>query len=165
MAAAKSKKREQAGVLAALPSTRPSRMSRRGRELSETATPAKAKPAKKAAAKAVPKAAPAPRTATKPTPKPPAKPAATTKAKPAPPKPARPRAVRPTTPALKEPIARAKARSDEEPLERSEAPIAQAPSGTELVSTVVQAAGELASIGMTVGGQILKRAVQRLPKP
>jgi hypothetical protein len=42
---------------------------------------------------------------------------------------------------------------------------AQPPSGTELVSTVVKAAGEVAQIGLTVGGQILKRAVDRLPKP
>jgi len=35
----------------------------------------------------------------------------------------------------------------------------------ELVGTVVQAAGELAQIGLTVGGQILRRAVDRLPKP
>ena len=41
----------------------------------------------------------------------------------------------------------------------------QQPGGQELVSTVVQAAGELASIGLTVGGQLIKRAVQRLPKP
>jgi hypothetical protein len=39
------------------------------------------------------------------------------------------------------------------------------PSGAELVTTAVQAAGELAQIGLTVGGQILKRAVDRLPKP
>ena len=37
-------------------------------------------------------------------------------------------------------------------------------SGLDLVKTVVQAAGELAQIGATVGGQILKRAVERLPK-
>jgi hypothetical protein len=41
----------------------------------------------------------------------------------------------------------------------------QGPSGTELVSTVVKAAGEVAQIGLTVGGQILKRAVDRIPKP
>jgi hypothetical protein len=33
------------------------------------------------------------------------------------------------------------------------------------VTTVVQAAGELAQIGLTVGGQVLKRAVSRLPRP
>ena len=39
------------------------------------------------------------------------------------------------------------------------------PSGTQLVTTAIQAAGELAQIGLTVGGQIIKRAVDRLPKP
>jgi len=38
-------------------------------------------------------------------------------------------------------------------------------SGTELIGTVVQAAGELAQVGLTIGGQVLKRAVSRLPKP
>ena len=39
------------------------------------------------------------------------------------------------------------------------------PSGTELVSTAVKAAGEVTQIGLTIGGQIIKRAVERLPKP
>jgi hypothetical protein len=39
------------------------------------------------------------------------------------------------------------------------------PSGTELVTTAIQATGELARIGLTVGGQMLKRAVDRLPRP
>jgi hypothetical protein len=33
----------------------------------------------------------------------------------------------------------------------------------ELVTTAVQAAGELAQLGLTVGGQILRRAANRLP--
>lgn len=37
-----------------------------------------------------------------------------------------------------------------------------APSGTELVGTVVQAAGELAQIGAAVGGQALKSVLGRL---
>jgi len=41
----------------------------------------------------------------------------------------------------------------------------QAPRGTELVTTAIQAAGELAQIGLTVGGRALKRAVDRLPRP
>jgi hypothetical protein len=41
---------------------------------------------------------------------------------------------------------------------------AQSPEGIELVGTAIQAAGELAQIGLTVGGQVLKRAVKRLPK-
>lgn len=39
------------------------------------------------------------------------------------------------------------------------------PSGTEIVTTAVQAAGELAQIGATVGGQLLKRAARRIPRP
>ena len=39
------------------------------------------------------------------------------------------------------------------------------PSGTELVTTAIQATGELARIGLTVSGQMLKRAVNRLPRP
>jgi hypothetical protein len=40
-----------------------------------------------------------------------------------------------------------------------------APSGAELVTTAIQATGELARIGLTVGGQVLKRAVDRIPRP
>jgi hypothetical protein len=39
------------------------------------------------------------------------------------------------------------------------------PSGSELVTTAIQATGEMARIGLTVGGQMLKRAVDRLPRP
>ena len=39
------------------------------------------------------------------------------------------------------------------------------PTGTELVTTAIQATGELARIGLTVGGQMLKRAVDRFPRP
>jgi hypothetical protein len=54
--------------------------------------------------------------------------------------------------------------------ERSEADEAVSPehgrpSGVELVTTAVQAAGELTQIGLTIGGQIVKRAVDRLPRP
>ena len=38
------------------------------------------------------------------------------------------------------------------------------PRGTEIVTTAVQAAGELAQIGVTVGGQLLKRATSRIPR-
>ena len=36
--------------------------------------------------------------------------------------------------------------------------------GTELVTTAIQAAGELTKIGITVGSQIAKRALDRLPR-
>ena len=48
-----------------------------------------------------------------------------------------------------------------EPDERPSGP----PRGTEIVTTAVQAAGELAQIGATVGSQLLKRAARRIPRP
>ena len=39
------------------------------------------------------------------------------------------------------------------------------PSGTEIVGTAVQAAGEIAQLGLAVGGQLLKRAAGRIPRP
>jgi hypothetical protein len=39
------------------------------------------------------------------------------------------------------------------------------PSGPEFVTTAVQAVGELAQIGLTVGGQVLRRAARRIPRP
>ncbi len=39
------------------------------------------------------------------------------------------------------------------------------PTGTELVTTSIRAAGELAQIGFTLGGHALKRAVDRIPRP
>jgi hypothetical protein len=39
------------------------------------------------------------------------------------------------------------------------------PHGTDLVGTAVQAAGELAQIGIVFGGRALKSAIQRLPRP
>jgi hypothetical protein len=40
-----------------------------------------------------------------------------------------------------------------------------APHGADLVGTAVQAAGELAQIGIAFGGRALKSAIQRLPRP
>jgi hypothetical protein len=41
------------------------------------------------------------------------------------------------------------------------------PSGgdRDLIGTAVQAVGEIAQIGLTLGGQALKQALSRLPKP
>jgi hypothetical protein len=39
------------------------------------------------------------------------------------------------------------------------------PRGTELVTTAIRAGGELTRIGLSVGGRILKRTVDRLPHP
>jgi hypothetical protein len=40
-----------------------------------------------------------------------------------------------------------------------------APTGAALVTTAVQAAGELAQIGIAAGGRALKSAIHRLPRP
>jgi hypothetical protein len=40
-----------------------------------------------------------------------------------------------------------------------------APTGTELVTTTIRAAGELAQLGFVVGGQVLKRTLDRIPRP
>jgi len=39
------------------------------------------------------------------------------------------------------------------------------PSGTDLVGTAVQAAGELAQLGLTLGTKALRDAVKRIPRP
>ena len=91
-----------------------------------------------------------PATPAKPKPKPKPAEAAAPKAAP------KPRAVRSGSPSL---AAKKKSKSPR----REPAP--SPPSGTELVTTAVQATGELAKIGLTLGGQALKRAASRLPKP
>jgi len=138
--------KDETGVLGNLPATRSTRL---GGERSR-GTAAKPTAATK------PKAVTKPKAAAKP------KPAAKSKATPAPePRtPQRPRPVRAGAPALKESTERARAEPSE-PVTSGSKP----PSGTELVTTAIQAAGELAQIGITVGGQVLKRAVKRLPKP
>jgi hypothetical protein len=67
----------------------------------------------------------------------------------------RPQPVRPGSPPLGQ-----KERRDAPP-----PPNGGGPRGTELVTTAIQAAGELAQIGITVGSQLLKRTLERLPKP
>ena len=139
-------RKDEAGVLGNLPATRTTRVG--GARSRGTATRAKPTAAAKPRA-----AASKPKAAAKP------KPVAATPAT-EPRTPHRPRAVRAGAPALKDSTARARSEASE-PLERGSKP----PSGTELVTTAIQAAGELAQIGLTVGGQVLKRAVKRLPKP
>jgi hypothetical protein len=72
----------------------------------------------------------------------------------------RPRAVREAAPKMGAPRP---GRADEPTAAPS--PESGRPSGVELVTTAVQAAGELTQIGLTIGGRIIKRAVDRLPKP
>ena len=154
-------------VMGNLPSTRPTRMARRRDGEPAGNGTAEAKPAagKRAAAKTKPKAAakptratpkavgkPASKTTTKAKPKTTARPKATAEA--ASPK---PRAVRSGSPSLD-----AAKKPRRTPRRR---PAPSPPKGTELVTTAVQATGELAKIGLTLGGQALKRAVDRLPKP
>lgn len=166
-------KRKEQSVLGNLPSTRPSRIGRRREEGSGTS----AKPAAPAARTR--KASPAKATPAKAKPKPQAK-ATPSKPKAAPtPKPT---AAKPRPVPGGDSSRRVEDRSGQggpQPVRAGAAPLdgsglspedrgaspPDPPSGTELVTTVVQAAGELAQIGVTVGGQILKRAVSRLPKP
>jgi hypothetical protein len=150
-------------VMGNLPSTRPTRMARRrdgepaanGTTAAEPAA-AERKPAaakrKPAAAKAKPRSAP--KAAAKPGPKARARPKAVADAAP---KTAKPRAVRSGSPSLVTAKKRSKAPRRE--------PAPSPPKGAELVTTAVQATGELAKIGLTLGGQALKRAVDRIPKP
>jgi hypothetical protein len=142
--------KDDAGVLGSLPATRATRV---GGERASAKTTAKPKPRTAAAAKtkAKPKAAAKPKAS-----------APRVAAAPArePARPHRPRPVRAGAPALAESTERARSEPSA-PRERGASP----PTGTELVTTAIQAAGELAQIGLTVGGQVLKRAVKRLPKP
>ena len=180
-------KKDDKGVLAALPTQRPERIG--SRRASATGAQARPKPAATAATGAKPAAkastssettrtAKASRATAK------AKPRA--KAKAARRKAAAPRTFEPTSAAetaagdaderaagakLKPvPASRPRAVREGAPgigggPEPEERPAASGrPSGTELVTTAVKATGELAQIGITVGGQILKRAVDRLPK-
>jgi len=137
-------------VMGNLPSTRPTRMGRRrdGEPAAQTEPTAKTEPAAKPKPK--PAKRPAPKAKANPTPR------AAAKAKPqsAP----KPRAVRSGSPSLD-------AAKKQSTAGARRKPAAEPPKGAELVTTAVQATGELAKIGLTLGGQALKRAVDRLPKP
>ena len=131
----------QPSVLGSLPATRPDRLGRRN--AASTTRPRAAKPAATTA------------TATKPAPKP--KPKAT-------------RSTAASRAARAEEAAAAQRRS-ERPASPPPPPkdqprrISGPPKGPELVTTAFQAAGEIAHIGITVGGQVLKRAARRIPRP
>lgn len=143
--AKKAKKADHPSVLASLPATRPSRIGvERGAAKPKPATARSRRPAPPTRPK------PAGRTAKPPT-RAPERPVRTPE-----PVAAGPRAVRAGSPRLETVSEHPTA-----PPPASSGP----PSGGELVSTVIQAAGELAQIGLTVGGQIIRRAVDRLPKP
>jgi hypothetical protein len=159
----KDKAKPSKSVMGNLPSTRPTRMARRrdGDPVSgagEAKAPARPKAAAKTARKptrATPKAVGKPAAKSAPRAKAAATPKAASGSKPRAASGSKPRAVRSGSPSLdaaKKPRAR-------------RAPAPQPPKGAELVTTAVQATGELAKIGLTLGSQALKRAARRLPKP
>src|SRR5829696_7305259 len=187
-------KKDEKGVLAALPSTRPERIGGRRASAPKTfeqpqAAQAAARGAKKPAA-AKPSAAPratatrrkaaAPRTF-EPTPAAEAAagaadqraggataPRAAAGSRPRPAAEPRPRPVREGAPGMGMTGARERAqapagRADERSAAAS--PESGRPSAVELITTAVQAAGELTQVGLTIGGRLVKRAVDRLPKP
>ena len=160
----------QAGVLGSLPATRPERIGATRRastnaERATTTTTPQATNAERAAASKAPatnaervKAKPAKAAKAKPAK---AKPAAT-KAKPSKPaavKPAKVKPVRRIVPGP-EPVAK----PGPTPSEAGEGRASGPARGAEIVTTAVQAAGELAQIGATVGGQLLRRAARRIPR-
>jgi hypothetical protein len=135
-------------VFGSLPNTRPQRRSAKRARAGATAkasapapakakaTAAKPKSAKPTAAKA--KATPKPRTAAK-----------AAKARPA----AEPHAA--AAPSQIPPAGYATPRAEDDGV----------PRGADLVTTAVQAVGELAQIGLSAGGRALKSALERLPRP
>jgi hypothetical protein len=77
-------------------------------------------------------------------------------------------------PAAAKPKAKPKPRAKPAPPPAAEVPAAGyatpraddgVPGGAHLIATAVQAAGELAQIGISAGGRALKSAIQRLPRP
>jgi len=134
------------GVLGNLSATRPTRLG--GDRRGATSRPAAASAAKTAAA-AKPSAA--------------AKPKATAKPKAvAKPKPAKKPKVRTAAGTAPKPPA-APPKGWQTPGENGDK--GGRAGGTEIVTTAVQAAGEIAQLGLAVGGQILKRAAGRIPRP
>jgi hypothetical protein len=157
----KDKAKPSKSVMGNLPATRPTRMARRrdgdpvtrGDEAPakpRAGTKARPKPAAKSPAKTKAKAKAKTKTSTT---RPAAKPKAASGEKAA-----KPRAVRSGSPSL----AAAKKKSARTPRRQ---PAPDPPKGAELVTTAVQATGELAKIGLTLGRQAVKRAAKRLPKP
>jgi hypothetical protein len=142
----KQKKAADASVLGSLPATRPTRLGGDRRTTTPPPATATKPPAAKpraTAAKAAAKASTTKPKATKAT-KPKAAKAATTK------------------PHASKPASSAPPAGWQVPGEADER---RGSGPAEIVTTAVQAAGELAQIGLTVGGQILRRAAGRLPRP
>jgi hypothetical protein len=137
-------------VFGSLPNTRPQRRSakrdRAGAKAKAAAPTASAAPKAKTSA-AKPESGPA--TAAKPTAK--SKPRTRAKAPPA----ATPRAAAGPAASKIPPAGYATPRRDDDGV----------PHGADLLTTAVQAAGELAQIGLAAGGRALKSALERLPRP
>ena len=137
----KSKKAAKAdtGVLGNLSATRPTRLGgdRRGATTRGSSRPAAASAAKTATA-AKPKAAKA---------------SAATKSK----APKKPKVRTAAGTAPKPPVAPPKGWQTPDQ--------ADGKGGPDIVTTAVQAAGEIAQLGVSVGGQFLKRAAGRIPRP
>ena len=74
-------------------------------------------------------------------------------------------AATPKAKAAAKPRAKAKAAVPKSPKPTPVAAAVEPPSGQEILTSAVQAVGELASVGVTVGKQVLKGAISRLPKP
>jgi hypothetical protein len=187
-------KKDEKGVLAALPSTRPERIGgRRAAAASQPAPNATAAPtASKAAAKPATKRSTAAKASTRKRPAA-AKKTSSPRATAARRKAAAPRTFEPTQAAeaaagsADERAAGAVPLSETPREERSyprPRPVSEGapgigtagyrdqpsdesgrPSGVELATTAVKAAGEVAQLGLTIGGHVLKRVVDRIPKP
>src|SRR5215212_9568472 len=180
-------KKDEPGVLGSLSTARPERIgSRRTTGDAARATAAMPVPgaptartrAKQSATPAAKRAATAPRTFEA-TPAAEAAAEPTTAAKPKPRRAAKPKAAAPRTfeatpaaeaAAQEQPSApRPRAVRDAAPgiggRREAETPAPGRPGGRELTVTAVKAAGEVAQLGLTIGGKLLKRAAERLPKP
>lgn len=132
-------------VFGSLPSTRPTRRSAKRPSRTATAEASTTTKATPKTAKAKPSAKVAAATRTKATPKPKPKAAATPRPKPEPAP-----APRSTVP----PAGYATPRPDEEPSGRG-----------DILSTAVQAAGEITQIGLAAGTRAITSALKRLPRP
>ena len=130
-------------VFGSLPNARPQRRSAKRGRVGATAKAAAPAQAKAKATAAEPKSAKAT------TAKPKAKPKSAAKARSA----AKPRSA--AAPSQIPPAGYATPRPDDDGV----------PRGADLVTTAVQAAGELAQIGLAAGGRALKSALERLPRP
>jgi hypothetical protein len=160
------RKPEEREVLASLPHTRPQRRSARRPPAGAGAAGVPAKPAPKAR-KAKPTGAPAKARPAR------VQPAAATSAEQASGKPVRPLVTGPA-PGGKPRRARNVGSPHPRPAARNVRPPGATttqprsldpPSGAEIMGAAVQTAGELAQLGLTLGGRLLRSAASRLPRP